>query len=39
MYCIEGEGWFETDGIRQKVLTHHFLLFLKVKLMLMAAIV
>ncbi|WP_321436879.1 AraC family transcriptional regulator [uncultured Bacteroides sp.] len=31
MYCVEGEGWFEIDGIRQKVLTHHFFIIPKGK--------
>ncbi len=31
IYCIEGSGWFEIDGVRQKVLPDHFFILPKGK--------
>lgn len=31
MYCIEGEGWFEIDGVRQIVMTDHYFIIPKNK--------
>jgi AraC family transcriptional regulator, arabinose operon regulatory protein len=31
IYCIEGNGWFEIDGVRQKVLQNHFFILPKGK--------
>lgn len=31
IYCVEGSGWFEIDGVRQKVLPDHFFILPKAK--------
>lgn len=31
IYCIEGEGWFEVEGVKQKVLPEHFFILPKGK--------